>query len=504
MKKLHSLKKNQIADIFVVILLLLVAGILFRNLNYFELPETDFFQFLDDAKNYRWFKLPDSIVSPPANPVLIAIFGSLLNHPQSELLIARSLNIFFFCISLYLLWKIAKSQIGILSLLLLALMLSNPISYYISLHPASETLFTLSLLSVLYLRMKGYTRLAYILSGLSFLIRYEAIALLFAMSITDLLTSSDKRKFLTYSFLGLSPVFAWLLVLNRQNPLGKLYGNAFAQEIWARRDTLPNYGIFDMQPFFHFIREKIQLNDLVAAITFGYIFIGALILFLKKNKEITIISIYLLSYLLIRFLFPAYSDADSYPVIWAVYFLGLWPVYLLHQEKKSYRNLTLPLAVLVLYFSGFVIKTNTWFITEYLGWSKYYRYETKLMANWFNQTKFDRPVLVITLEPWIVKYYTHNSQVIFHGMGPPGVSGCDSATCLIKTAEIETEGKDILFIRDNYTEEEPLEYWNTEHGIKIFKEFEQSKEAEYFTLIEVLRTNKNWVMIYKYNPPHTI
>jgi len=501
MKKIRAINKHQIADSIVIVLLVLVAAVLFRNINYFEVPETDFFQFLDNAKIYRQLKLPDTIHASPANPILIAIFGNIISIPQSELYIARSFNIVFFCLSMFLLWRIARKYFGYFAFLLLALMLSNPISYYVSLHPVSETLFTLSVLFVLYLRHRDKMKTAYIISGLSILIRYEAVAMFMAMALIDGVFSKDKKTARRLIFIVAIPIVIWIGMVSLQNPHHTIQGNPFIQELMAAANTLPNNMIFDMKPFFQFIHRDKSINSRVAMIFFIYALIGISLFMKKKERQLLIITLFGIGYLIIHWFFPSYPDRYSFPIIWVVYLIGLWPLWYIRREKKRFIMIALPLlSYIVILFATDIIQTNIDILPEYLSWNKYDRYENKLVADWLTETTFMRPTRVLTFEPWIMSYFTMNQNITFGKMGPVGIQDCKTVSCIIIHERIDREKSDVLFVVDNYEFDEQDDFWSSQHGIYIFKTFETAEDFKDFRLLTMLEEHEKWAKIYKYQP----
>jgi hypothetical protein len=135
-------------------------------------------------------------------------------------------------------------------------------------------------------------------------------------------------------------------------------------------------------------------------------------------------------------------------------------------------------------------------IRKVLSWRQYQKYQYVLLAEWLNNTKFPRDVLVITIEPWIATYYTNNKQVIYHRMGKSGVEDCNSLRCLIKNADIDLNNKDILFILEN-SMKNALDYLSITKGVLIFKNFEQSEESKMCSLLITLEKHEKWLKIYQ-------
>lgn len=487
-------------DSAIVLLLALVAALLLLNINYFEVPETDFFEFFKDGQSYLQFKLPELLYGPPAYPIIISLLGMISNTQDAVRNSAIVINILAFATSTYLLWRITKRQLGAFALLLIALVLTNPLSYYSSLQPINGMFFTLSMLTVLYLRQKEQYKAAYLVAGFSFLIRYEATAMLVAMTLIDFTMEERKAKTARFFLLGLSPIIAWTSVVAIQNALGSMQENLFIQEIIERRNEIPNTDAISLGPLFQFLPTDSKLMRLVQMVFYPFVFVGTLAFFIRRNKLMAIISIYILLYLITHILYPAFEQRYAFPILWAMYFLTLWPLHLLSRTRKRYKYIVILLALLTATFTGFAVVKNSSTISEYLLSRKDYLIEKKLIGIWLSETEFRNPNLVISFESWITRYYTNNPRVTFHDESLQVLSRCDSVLCLIKNQKYNSQRVNILFIRDSNAQE-ATGYRAEHNGARFYQDFENSKDAKYFTPVTVLQSGDKWVEIYQYQPP---
>lgn len=479
-------KKYWLTEALVIVTLLFITGMMFKNINLRPIPNPDVFQYIKDSRDYLQFKLPKNIHAPPGNPILIGLVSLVSNNPEKEVLSAIGINIVASVVGVYLAWRVFRSIYGLSAVLLILLLLTNAQTYSRGLDTTSEVLFTALVLLCIFLYEK-HKAVAFLFASFTFLVRYEAVVLVIAMLAAEIQNLS--KSFLKYCFLGLFPILAWLIVINFQNNSGNLSGNEFIREIIGRWDQLPTIKIITLFP--HLLFDSIKEGNSSATVFFYVYVVSGIFLFMKQNSvRLNIYMCFAVAYLVFHLIFPAYEDRYLFPIIPLAYAICLWPILF----KKTKVGLVVQLAVIVAVFV--FAKQNADAIKQYLKFYSTERLESRMVAEWLTRQPLKENVTVVTLEPWITEYYTHNPKVKFFWFKTERIKICKSMACYIGTIPAFYPNK-ILIVRDIYTDE-TFSVTAQEFKVDLFRKFYKTDELTNLQLIARLERANKWAMIYQY------
>lgn len=513
------MKKNGvfIIDLFAFLVIIIAAIFLFANRNYFSVPDPDFFQYIEDGRQYMQLKLPGNIQMPPVFSILICSVGVFLHtHMYPELLAAHMINIIAAILTLifiYLSIRPYSRSIGFITVLLVA---TNPLFIFCSLNLNSEVLFTTFAIMTFYFYQAGLTGWAYSIAGFSFLVRYEGGLLLLSMIIIDLLKHRGVQKIFRQNLLPLGIIIGWIVVIYRQNALGSIIGNTYIQEILQRRQNVPEFILIARLPhiLIDYLRTKMgeTMSLLSSIFLYAGIVVGAVFLILHKNLKIAFITFFTLLYLIFHVFFPYGPDRYAYPVLWSLYLMaivgiGFWVQGTKYQWKvarviKVFSALSFMIAICLII--GNIFKTKEYYqntTATNVAFYRYYRHEVRLAADWLNTQTFNKPVVVFTYDPWILSYYTLNRDVICLNLPYKLYQQCDSIECVIKSTNITTDTSHILFVQvsNSFLTDETFPS-ATNMNVKIFNNFPNNEEKNDFVLLKRLSLYDSWTAIYEYLP----
>lgn len=481
----------------VLTIIILLAVFLFQNINYFPSPAGDFFSFVSDGRNFLKLSLPEQLKFPPLYSILMVFLGKFINYPYPELWSGIIINIIFFSLSIYFFWLISKKHFGSFSVLLLFLVIFNPLTFFVVLHPWNIVSFTLVVLISLNFRNKNQIKKAYITAGIGYLVRPEIMALIVAMGFIDLLTNADKKKIIKYLLFSLVPVVLYELSVSLHNQTGNLYFT----EIFSRKDEIPNwyfyYSTLSILFYKGFWIAEISKNGYLGLYILPYTCLGIFSFIYQKNKEMLVISLYTFLYFIIHFIFPGYGDRYSYPIIFSLYTIGFWPVFVTNKRQILSKS-KLPIKIIFSIFTFLLLIHNGKGITEFMSARKYELFESYLSAQYLNQQIFLKPTLVLTYDPGENIYFNHNPKVhyIFYK------DNSDSLEAIVQEQKINPLTTDVLFIYDSHVAHKFDGYFDNYGILNLFKNFEKSPEIKNWQLLTILTSTEAniWVKIYKYKP----
>lgn len=490
-------KKYWLIEALLIVTLLFIVGVMFKNIDLRAVPNPDVFQYIKDSRDYLQFKLPQNIHAPPGNPILIGLISKTFNHPEKEVLSAIGINIVVSMLAVYLAWRVSLQEYGHQTILLVLLLLTNAQIYSRGLDTTSEVLFT-ALVLLCILLYKKHRALSYLLAGFTFFVRYEAAGLVIAMlaaEIKNLWPGVEKgvkqsKSFIKYCLLGAVPILTWLLVINVQNNIGSLSGNEFIQEIIKGWGRLPTVEIITLFP--HLLFESIKEENSYATVLFYVYIVCGILFFMKQNSaRLNIYVSFAVNYLIFHLIFPAYEDRYLFPIIPLAYALCLWPLLFTKTKFGLVIRFIVVMSVLI------IAKQNGDAINHYLRfYSTYSRLENRIVAEWLNHQPFKEKVTVVTLEPWITEYYTHNPHVKFFWFNTEQIKVCKSMSCYIGTIPAFYPNK-ILIVRDIYTDE-TFSVTAQEFRVDLFREFYKTDELTNLQPVVRLERANKWAMIYQH------
>lgn len=508
-----------------IIALIVIFGFfysLIRNINYVKIPNSDFFQYINEGRHYIRFKLPENIGAPPLSPILICFFAKFLTFVEyPELFAAHLINIICSTLALlniFLIFKKNKPWIGLFTIILLA---SNKIYFTNSLNITSEVLYTflVTLIFLAYSRQKY--KLSYLLIGLAFLSRYEAIVIPIAIFSLEFFKKTKRFKIsnLLITFL---PIAIFLIILNFHSEGGNsILQNHYITEIIYGQNNLPNWQ--PIKSFLDFILTD-QLNSFIfnnhlsisypvlpgkiANIVFPLIIlILCLIKIIPKKNSITtkIIFLTLLGHTGFITLFPNFSIRYLFPIFWIIYLSIIY-------RKNKFITLTLTLILLII---NIITIRQSSFYDESQNKSEY-----RLVAEWIKQQNFSKQTYIVIFEPFIVKYYLHqqqninfNDEYVFDFKNEKFnklLDKCrDNTLCVIESLYNEKpKGSQFFFISTAASSPEgdvdklSDQFYVTQVHLKTFRDQNLSeKDKKQLKLVtELKQSDFNWAKIYQYQP----
>ncbi len=490
--------QKYISPTYIILLCLFFWIYLWFNRNHYTIPNPDIFQYIYEGSHYLRGTFPPSIHAPPASPFFINLLATFLqSFPEPELLSAHILNITTATANLAVIFFILRPLSSLLAYAVPFLLATNKIYFLNSVNVTNEVIYSLffSLVILFYQRKKYH--LAYLIAGISFLIRYEAITLLLGLIIVDLYYKNPLHLIFRRSLLALITILPWVFILNAHSTGTNIIQNAYLVEIYNGLTNLPNW-----RPF-------ITLNELIIinpnynfdfGPTFLYVFLFTISFYLlKSTTQPSVRLAYILALLHLTFLiiFPNFALRYLLPIIWVIYLVAI---------NHYYRPLKY-------FFLGLTLTLNFYYLPQsLLNDTKHQGSEYRLVANWLNQQDFPSNIRILIYEPWIIDYFTSNPQVDFiydqqssynltqHINNCKRTMTCiadklaqdfsDSSILVITTA---TSNKTLSFQDDHFTA--------NLHSIDIFQNFPNSVDSqEHFGLITTLDDGQNWAKIYLYFP----
>ncbi|MFC1750797.1 hypothetical protein ACFL2V_18555 [Pseudomonadota bacterium] len=480
-----------------------IALVLVSLVNNLPEPNSDIFQYISDGKNYINFTFPDVIHSPPANPLLLTFLSMLFTHPHREILAARLLNILLGTSSVYLMWIFSKKYFGIFGLLTIIFIATNPLFNYVILNTTSEPLFGFTVFAILLLKRIPKQNIAYFFSGLSILVRFEAICLLAAMTLGDVKRHVQKKPTLFRLLLGIIPIALWLVIISKHNHQKTFIGNPFLQEIITKFYKIPNWEILqDIPKTFLLNHWETQYFDIYWAKLFLYLntALGIWVIFRSKYPVLKTFISFSFFYLLAHILFPEYGFRYSYQLLWPLILINLWP-FLIHLPLQGKLKVFIVASqLLVLNGMGYVVGSNLRNINQLHSQDIEHSNANTLVAKWVSNKTFSTPVTIITLEPWIGGYYNTNPGVTYYSFPLSTIKKCHSIPCLIGHRRGGHSNERYLVVKDNWTENSHTEIAQ-DFGVELFRSFDKTCDPRgEFKLIANLGHLGSWAMIYEFIP----
>jgi hypothetical protein len=309
---------------------------LIKNIDYIKVPNSDFFQYLEEGYWYLRFKFPPlGIKGPPLSAILINLASKLfIFSKRPEIFSAHIISIVcatFSLVHIFLIFKKTRPWIGLSTVALLA---TNKIYITNSLNVTNEIIYTYFLTLIIFLYSKKQYRLTYLFCGIAFLARYEAIVLPIVIFLVDTFTKNKENKKINVIF-AIVPIISFLAVLNFHSYGNSIFQNHYIEEMISGKNNIPNrqpiesvLNIIISNPinysFFINFHPNVypSLPENMINIVFSVII---LILCLtkiispKNNNTIKIIFLSLITHTAFISLFPNFSIRYMFPVFWIIY-----------------------------------------------------------------------------------------------------------------------------------------------------------------------------------------
>ena len=516
-----KLIKN-IPTILALITIFIFAISLIRNINYVKIPNSDFFQYINEGRQYLKFRLPINIGAPPLSPILICFFAKFLTFAEyPELFSAHLINIVcssLILLNIFLIFKKTKPWIGLFTIILLA---TNKIYFTNSLNITNEVVYTYFLTLIILLYSKKQYKISYLLSGLAFLVRYEAIIIPIIIFGLEFFKKTKRFKIsnLAITFL---PIIIFSIILNFHSEGGSsIFQNHYITEIIYGKNNIPNW-----QPIKSFL--DILLSDQVNSFIFFNLHVDSyptlpgkitniifpfIVVFLclakiipKKNSITTkIIFLTLLGHTVFISFFPNFSIRYLFPIFWILYLVII---------NRKNKIVTVTLTLILLTINIITIRQNS-FYDESQNKSEY-----RLVAEWIKQQNFNKQTHIIVFEPFIIKYYLHEQQnIIFNDRYVFDftderfnhlLDGCHNNTLCVIQSLYNKKSNDSQFFFITTTASSPEgdidnlsdQFYVTQVHLKAFRDqnLSENDKKQLKLIIELKQSDFNWAKIYQYQP----
>lgn len=424
---------------------------------------------------------------------LAKVLSSFVIYP--EIAAVKLINITLSSLTLITIYILISSIISpLFSFLLVLLVATNQINLLYSVDVTNEIIYsfflTLSLI-IYHYKKKSYV---YLLFGLLFLLRYESIVIPISVFIVEHYSKkpSLKLKNILFSFI---PIFLWLVILNFHSRVGNsILGNAYIEEIFNGLKKLPNllnyYSLIDLITF----ESSYPLQNQNQFFSFVILTLTAYGIVNPKSKPIQKI-IYFVFFLhqLFLFAFPNFAIRYNTPMIWILYLI-------LCNHKSKFISF----AVLVCLLGYNISRVDIPSSYSHPNDMKEYR----LVADWLNKEKFQKPVTVLIYEPHILRYYVINKEVyVPYDSETPFESCKDDITCISYNFLQQTGINHDVFVITNYYSSNHNFTANDKftpilHHINTFDE-NKVKENNHFKHIKNITSENspnNWANIWQYIP----
>ena len=505
--------------IFALITVFIFAISLIRNINYVKIPNSDFFKYILEGRQYIEFKLPNNIGTSPLSPILICFFAKFFTFAEyPELLSAHLINIIcssLILLNIFLIFKKTKPWIGLFTIILLA---TNKIYFTNSLNITNEVVYGYFLTLIILLYSKKQYKMSYLLSGLTFLVRYEAIIIPIIIFGLELFKKTKRFKIsnLAIAFL---PIIIFSIILNFHSEGGSsIFQNHYITEIIYGKNNIPN--LQPIKSFLDFILSD-QVNSFIFSnlhvnnyptlpgkitnIVFPLIIlILCLVKIIPKKNSITtkIIFLTLLGHTFFISLFPNFSMRYLFPIFWIIYLVII---------NRKNKVITIILTIILLTINIITIHQNS-FYDESQNKSEY-----RLVAEWIKQQQENyQPVNIIVHESFIVRYYLNQAKKInLYDDGSQEfrklLDECnDNIPCTIKKiidTESQQNSKFIFITTSNSSPLEDIDTFPDQFYVKLvhlkaFSDQNLSEEdkKQLKLIIELKQNDFNWAKIYQYQP----
>lgn len=510
-----------IPSIIAIIVILGFLTSLIKNINYVKIPNSDFFQYINEGNQYLKFKLPNNIGAPPLSPILICFFAKFFTSVEyPELFSAHLINIIcstLILLNIFLIFKKTKPWIGLFTMILLA---TNKIYFTNSLNITNEVIYTYFVTLIILLYSKKQYKICYLLSGLTFLVRYEAVIIPITIFGLEFFKKTKRFK-ISNLIIAFLPIIIFSIILNFHSEGGNsIFQNHYITEIIYGKTNIPNpqpknslFNILISSTMDDYIFIIFNLKNypnsptFIANIIFPII-IGVLSLIEiipKKNSVINkLIFLFMINHIIFISAFPNFDIRYLFPIIWIIYLIII--------DRKNTIVTTFFITILLtINIINFIKFDQNSIYDSSLNKSEY-----RLITEWIiNQPESDQPTNIILHESFIIEYYLQTQKKIdfnqeysenFHNL----LGEChDNIPCTIKKlTNIKPNNSKFFFITTSNSS--PIEnvdtlsdqYYVKQVHLKAFQDQNlDGEDKKQLKLITELKQDKyHWAKIYQYIP----
>jgi len=464
--------------------------------NVQSIPNPDIFQYIGDGYQYLQLKLPESIHPPPAFPIMLTIVAKTIT-PQAvypEITAAHLINITSVSLTIIFVYLIAQQIYSPLASFSLSLLLAtNQIYLLFGVDVTNEIAYSFFLVLGIFLYTRTKHPLVYLYFGLLFLLRYEALALPLSIFFIEYLYSPKNTFKVKNVLISFSPILILLVILHFHSKGVAITDNAYIEEIKFGLSRLPNLesirslveiitGDQFYQPVLYIISSASILGLVFYQTTRAHV-----------PNLIRILGLVFTFHLCFLYVFPNFYVRYYVPIIWIVYLL-------LTYHKSILIRLTLFVCLLGYNLSRLDVASNFSHPED----MKEYR----LLASWLNETKFEKPTIVIVFEPHILRYFVKNSQVdVKYDSETPFKSCQDKIDCLAKTLQDNSKNSaDVLVVTSSYPQDQLTgasdPFTASLHHVGTF-DYNSVSVNKNFKYLHTVVDGPHWANIFKYNPTQT-
>lgn len=468
MKKILMITDKE--SYLVIVLLGIYYIYLLQNINYFYLPLSDFFQYLEEAKFLASNPLA-GVAGPPLFSLMIYWLDKTLPIRHAGVQAGIFINATCVVLAGYFFWKMAIESIGKFAIIPLVCFLVNPLTFVVNaqLGPHSPPLL-FTTMALWYFERKPVV--AHAFAVLAFFFRYESIVLFGVFSVIDIL-EHKRLRFPRLLFGSLILPIVWIIIQFRPS-------NMYAQEMQARISEIPNI----MFLVTTFMKEPFVLEYFIAVLVVCimlWLCVGLWLSYRYHVASLFKIGLFIIGYSIIHLFFPDATPRYSYPVLLYIYLIFCWPVVFI---KELPRQMAIVVVLYLVVGAGYVVFNS---ITHrgYLEEIRWLNAEKRMAGEWLD-LNVKVPTVVYSLQHQILQYYTKNILVEYvHVSSFPSVDG----ECLI--------GETVLVVVDNQSEEE--QYFDYLNGVGYMKKFLSSPRKQSLRAVATLEKFNHWVKIYSYD-----
>lgn len=499
MKYTRSIKYLYSRLLFLILTISVAASTwvgLWQIRNVQSIPNPDIFQYIGDGYQYLQFKLPPSIHPPPLFPIMITSVAKIISPytVYPEITATHLINITSVSLAIIFVYLIAQQIYSPLAAFSLSLLLAtNQIYLLFGVNVTNEITYSFFLVLAIFLYTRTKHPLVYLYFGLLFLLRYEAITIPLSVFIVEHLYSPKKDFKIKNIIICFTPILIWLTVLHFHSKGVSIADNAYIEEMRFGLSRLPNLesirSLVEMITGDRFYIPALYIVSSAAIL--GLVFYQATRQ--KTSDLIRILSLVFVFHLCFLYVFPNFSVRYYVPIIWILYLL-------LTYHKSILISIT--------FFSCLLI-----YNVSHLGVASNFSHpedmkEYRLLASWLNETKFERPTIVIVYEPHILRYFVKNPKVdVKYDFDTPFAICKDNIDCISKSIQDTSNNiADILVVTSAYSQGEltiasdPFTAGLHHVGTFDYNSIIKNKSLKYLrTVVE----GEHWANIFIFTPTPT-
>ncbi len=367
------ISREKYLDIFTAVVLFAFG--VYHSILYFGhtvVPISDFPAFFRVGQELLSFKIPSSFKLAPVVGLLQVILSHFLSGQYPNLTAGWLLNAILHPFNLLLLWLVARKILGKPAQWFALIAILNPWVIYLLTEPIVETTYLFFILLTFYFLLNR-SNFCYLFASIATMVRYEAVALILAAFILDLIYRKTKKQRIlafAYSVLAAAPFGIWMLgTILTWGSEGSHYLNVFFTKEYAKGFTGSVEGrigiVKHMNLLWHVafyplliptpdtaqdaVDMFLKLSKIFA--TFGFFF-GAIYGLFKKNWNILALLLFFVPYFIVHARYPYPLTRFHAPIFWIALLLcwfgfqSVWNI--LNKSSRIPRPIVFLLRVIIL------------------------------------------------------------------------------------------------------------------------------------------------------------